>query len=103
MSTQQRCGRMSKITENWLNTAAFGHMEHYNISNVAPTESYKMSERNNFSYNHSSTNKSANLSKRQDIAGQRTVKLMLVLNGAHDLINNPTVQIADRANKTTYC
>ena len=48
MNTQQRCGRMSKIAETWLNTAAFGHIQHYNISNVAPTESYKMSERNIF-------------------------------------------------------
>ena len=48
MNTLRRCGRMSKITENWLNTAAFGYMEHYNISNVAPTESYKMSECNIF-------------------------------------------------------
>ena len=48
MNTQRRCGRMSKITENWLNTAVFGHMEHYNRSNVAPTESYKMSEHNIF-------------------------------------------------------
>ena len=39
---------MSKITETWLNTAAFGHIQHYNISNVAPTVSYKMSERNIF-------------------------------------------------------
>ena len=38
MNTQQRCGRMSKITENWLNTAAFVHMEHYNIeSRDSPT------------------------------------------------------------------
>ena len=44
MNTQKRCGRLSKITENWLNTAVFGHMEHYNRWNVAPTESYKMSE-----------------------------------------------------------
>ena len=48
MNYQRRCGRMCKITEHWLNTAAFGHMEHYNISNVAPTESHKMSERNIF-------------------------------------------------------
>ena len=48
MNTQRRCGRMSKITENWLNTAAFGHIEQYNISNAAPTESYKISERNIF-------------------------------------------------------
>ena len=46
MNTQRRCGGMSNITENLLNTTAFGHMEHYNILNVAPTESYKMSERN---------------------------------------------------------
>ena len=46
MNTQQRCGRMSKITETWLNTAAFGHIQHYKISNVVATESYKMSERN---------------------------------------------------------
>ena len=48
MNTQRRCGRMSKITENWLNTAVFGHMKHYNTSNVASTESYKMSEHNIF-------------------------------------------------------
>ena len=48
MNNQQRCGRMCKITENWLKTAAFVHMEHYNISNIAPTESHKMSERNIF-------------------------------------------------------
>ena len=44
MNTQRRRGRISKITENWLNTAVFGHLEHYNRSNVAPTELYKMSE-----------------------------------------------------------
>ena len=44
MNTQQRCGRMSKITETWMNTAAFGRIQHYNISNVAPTEWHKMSE-----------------------------------------------------------
>ena len=48
MNTHQRCGRMSKITETWPNTAAFGYIQHYDISNVAPTESYKMSERNIF-------------------------------------------------------
>ena len=48
MNNQRRCGRMCKITEHWLNTAAFGHMEHHNISNVAPTVSDKMSERNIF-------------------------------------------------------
>ena len=48
MNTQQRCGRMAKITENLLNTAACGHIQHCNISNAAPTESYKMSERNIF-------------------------------------------------------
>ena len=48
MNNQRRCGRMCKITENTLNTAAFGHMEHCDISNVAITESYKMSERNIF-------------------------------------------------------
>ena len=48
MNNQQRCGRMCKITEHWLNTAAFGHMENYNISNEAPTESDKVSERNIF-------------------------------------------------------
>ena len=48
MNTQRRCDRMSKITENWLNIAAFGYMDHYNISNVAPTEPRKMSERNIF-------------------------------------------------------
>ena len=45
--------------------------------------------------NHSSANKSANLPKREAIAGQRTVKLLLVLNDAHNPINNPTVQIVD--------
>ena len=44
MNTQQRCDRMSKITETWLNTAAFDHIQHYNIANIAPTESHKMSE-----------------------------------------------------------
>ena len=48
MNNQRRRGRMCKITENWLNTAAIGHVEHYNISNVAPTKSDKMSERNVF-------------------------------------------------------
>ena len=48
MNNQRRCGRMCKITENGLNIAAFGHMEHYNIWNEAPTESHKMSERNIF-------------------------------------------------------
>ena len=48
-----------------------------------------------FSYNHSSTNKSANLPKRQAIAGQRAVRLLLLLNDAHNRINNPTVQITD--------
>ena len=38
---------MSKTTETGLITAAFGHIiQHYNISNVAPTELYKMSEHN---------------------------------------------------------
>ena len=48
MSNQRRCGRMCKITENLLNIAAFGHMEHYDIPNAAPTELHKMSERNIF-------------------------------------------------------
>ena len=48
MNNQRRCGRMCKITEYWSNTAAFGHKEHYNILNIAPTESHKMSERNIF-------------------------------------------------------
>ena len=48
MNNQRRCGRMCKITENGLNIAAFGHMEHYDIWNEAPTESHKMSERNIF-------------------------------------------------------
>ena len=52
MNTQWRCGDvvayMSKIAENLLNTAVFGHMEHYYRSNIAPTESYKMSENNIF-------------------------------------------------------
>ena len=48
MNTQRQCGRMSKITENWLNTAVFGHMEHYNRSNVAETESNKVYEHNIF-------------------------------------------------------
>ena len=39
---------MSNNTGNWLNAAVFGHMEHYNRSNVAPTESHKMSEHNIF-------------------------------------------------------
>ena len=48
MNNQRRCGRMSKITENGLNIAAFGNMEHYDISHVAPKESHKMSESNIF-------------------------------------------------------
>ena len=36
------------VIMNWLNTAASGHMERCNLSNVAPTESCKMSERNIF-------------------------------------------------------
>ena len=48
MNTQRRCGRMSKITENWLNTTVFVHMEHYDKLNVAPTESQKMSKHNIF-------------------------------------------------------
>ena len=92
---------MSKITDRWLNAAVFDHMEHYNRSNVAPTEWYKMSEHNIFSYNHSSTKKSANLPKRQAIVGQRTVKLLLVLYDAHSPINNPTVQIADPRKQNT--
>ena len=98
-NTQWRCGRMSKITANLLNTAVFGHMELYNRSNVAPTESHKMSEHNIFF--HSSTNKSANLPKRQAIAGQHAVKLLFVLNDAHNPINNPTVQIVDPRKQNT--
>ena len=37
---------MSKIPENRPNTDAIGRMEPYNLSNVAPTESYKISEGN---------------------------------------------------------
>ena len=48
MNNQRRRGRLSKIIEKWLNTAVIGHMEHYNRSNVAPTESHKMSEQNVF-------------------------------------------------------
>ena len=48
MTNQRRRGRMCKITENGLNIATFGRMEHYDISNVAPTESHKMSESNIF-------------------------------------------------------
>ena len=48
MIIQRRCGGMSKIIENWLNTAAFGHMDRYYISKVAPIESYKMFECNIF-------------------------------------------------------
>ena len=48
-----------------------------------------------FSYNHSITNKSANLPKRRATAGQRTVGLLPVSNDAHNPINNPTVWIAD--------
>ena len=46
-----------------------------------------------FSYNNSSTNKYANLPRRRAIAGRRTVGLLLVLNDAHNPINNPTVRI----------
>ena len=48
MNTQRRRGLMSKITEHWPNTAVFGHIEHYNSSNIAPAESYKMSEHSIF-------------------------------------------------------
>ena len=54
-----------------------------------------------FSYNHSSSNKSAKLSKRQALAGQRTVKLLLVFDNAHNPINNPAVQIADPGKQNT--
>ena len=54
-----------------------------------------------FSYNHLSPNKSANLPKRQAIAGQHLVRLLLVLNDAHNSINNPTVQIADPGKQKT--
>ena len=36
-----------------------------------------------------------NLPKGQAIAGQRTVKLLVVLNDAHSHINDQTVQIAN--------
>ena len=48
INAQRRYGRMSKITGNWLNTVVFGYMELYNRWNVAPTESFKMSEHNIF-------------------------------------------------------
>ena len=51
-----------------------------------------MSEYNIFSYNHSSTNKSANLG---------TMKLLLVLYDAHNPINNPTARIADLHKQNT--
>ena len=54
-----------------------------------------------FSYNHSITNKCTNLPKRRAIAGQRTVGLLLVLNDAHNPINNPTVRIADPRKQNT--
>ena len=74
-------------------------MEHYNRSNVAPTESYKNTTY--FPCNHSSTNKAANLPKRQASAGQRTMRLLLALNDAHNPINKPTVQIADPRKQNT--
>ena len=86
---EYECGRMFKSSENWLNTAAFGHMEHYNIKNVAPTASYKMSERNIFLLQPFEHQQIRNPLKRQVIAGQRTVTLLLVLNDAHNLIHNP--------------
>ena len=99
MHTQ--CGRLPEIRENWLNATAFGHTEHCNISNVAPTESYKMSQRNIFLIQPLEHQQAANLSKRYAIAGQHTVKLLLVLNDAHNPINNPTVQIADPRKQNT--
>ena len=75
-------------------------MEHYNISNVAPTESHKMSERNIFPlqpFEHKQICKP----KRRAIAGQRTVGLLLVLNNAHKPINNPPVRIADPRKQNT--
>ena len=89
---------MSKITETSLNSAAFCHIQDYNISNAASTESYNAKY---FSYNHPSPNKSANLPKRQAIAGQCTVGLLLVLNDAQNPINNPTVEIADPGKQNT--
>ena len=95
MNTQWRYGHMSKITGNWLNTAVFGHMQHYNRSNVAPTESYKMSEHNIFLLQPF---KHQNLQiYLKDRLSQVSVQwgYCLVLNDAHNPINNPTVQIAD--------
>ena len=60
-----------------------------------------MSERNIFLLQPFEPKKSANLPERQAIAGQRTVTLFLVLNDAHNPINNPTVQIADPGKQNT--
>ena len=102
MKTQRRCGRICLNSQKyWLETAAFGHsVEHYNISSVAPTESYKMSERNIFLLQPFEHQQICKL-KRQAMAGQRTAKLLLVLNDAHNHINNPTVQIADPGKQNT--
>ena len=103
MNTQRQCVRMSKITENWLNIAVFGHMEHYNRSNVAPTESYKMSEHNIFLL-PTTIQAPKNLQiYLKDRLSQVSVQwgYCLVLNDAHNPINNPTVQMADPHKQNT--
>ena len=101
MNTQRPCGRMSEITENWPNTAVYGHMERYNKSNYFRQTRTKCLNTTHFSYNHSSAHKSANLPIILAIAGQRTVRSLLVLNDAHNPFNNPTVQIADPRKQNT--
>ena len=76
-------------------------MEHYNRSNVAPEESHKISEHNIFLLQTFEHQQSAHLPKRQAIVGQRTVRLLLVLDDAHNSIDNPTVQIADPRKQNT--
>ena len=55
----------------------------------------------NLNERHSSTNESANLTKRKAVTGQRTVKFLPVLNDAHNPINNPTAQIVDPRKQNT--
>ena len=90
------CLKLQKI--NWIPLCLA--IEHYNRSNVAPNCTICLNT-TCFSYNHPSTNKSVNLPIKQAIAGQRTVRLLLVLNDAHNPINNPTAQIANPRKQNT--
>ena len=104
MDTQRRCGRMSKITENWLNTAVFGHMEHYNRSNVVPTESYKMSEHNIFllqPFEHQQIFKSTQKIGYRRSAYSEVICLFWMMHTT--LWITQLYKSTIRANKTPYC